>query len=65
MVAGVFMHLSHEKQWIYGSLLLTAAFFVVLMFVPLFAGLDRIGTPGGATTIHGAPAAAGGEHAGH
>ena len=25
MVAGVFMHLSHEKQWIYGALLLTVA----------------------------------------
>ena len=24
MVAAVFMHLSHEKQWIYGSLILTA-----------------------------------------
>ena len=63
MVAGVFMHLSHEKMWIYGSLLLTAAFFVVLIFLPLFAGMDHIGTPGGATTIHGSAAAD--EHAGH
>jgi caa(3)-type oxidase subunit IV len=64
MVAGVFMHLAHEKMWIYGSLILTAAFFLVLILIPLFAGLDHIGTPGGATAIH-APAAAGGEHAGH
>ena len=36
MVARVFMHLSHEKKWIYGSLLLTVVFFIVLLFVPLF-----------------------------
>ena len=39
MVAVVFMHLSHEKQWIYGSLLLTVVFFIVLMSVPLFTML--------------------------
>jgi cytochrome c oxidase subunit 4 len=65
MVAGVFMHLAHEKMWIYGSLILTAVFFAVLIMLPLFTGLDHIGTPGGATTLHGPPAAAGGEHAGH
>ena len=43
MVAGVFMHLSHEKQLIYGTLLLTLVFFVVLMFVPLFTMMDHIG----------------------
>ena len=26
MVASVFMHLSHEKQWIYGALMLTVVF---------------------------------------
>ena len=36
MVASVFMHLSHEKKWIYGALLLTVVFFIVLMSVPLF-----------------------------
>jgi cytochrome c oxidase subunit IV len=46
MVAGVFMHLSHEKQWIYGALLLTVLFFVVLMFVPLLTVMDTIGTAG-------------------
>jgi cytochrome c oxidase subunit 4 len=45
MVAAVFMHLSHEKRWIYGALLLTIAFFMVLMFVPLLFTLDGIGTP--------------------
>ncbi|HWW83446.1 MAG TPA: cytochrome C oxidase subunit IV family protein [Vicinamibacterales bacterium] len=46
MVASVFMHLSHEKQWIYGALLLTVVFFIVLMFVPLATLSDTIGTPG-------------------
>jgi cytochrome c oxidase subunit 4 len=44
MVAAVFMHLSHEKRWIYGALLLTVAFFIVLMFVPLLTIADGIGT---------------------
>jgi cytochrome c oxidase subunit IV len=44
MVAAVFMHLSHEKRWIYGALLLTVAFFIVLIFVPLLTTLDTIGT---------------------
>ena len=57
MVAAVFMHLSHERKWIYGALLLTVAFFIVLMCIPLFTTMDNIGTP-----IH--PAATG-EHSGH
>jgi cytochrome c oxidase subunit 4 len=57
MVAAVFMHLSHEKRWIYGTLLLTLVFFIVLMLVPLVTTLDTVGTPS-----HVAPA---GEHAGH
>ena len=42
MVAGVFMHLSHEKQAIYGALLLTLMFFVMLLFLPVLAYLDRV-----------------------
>jgi cytochrome c oxidase subunit 4 len=42
MVAAVFMHLSHERQWIYGTLILTALFFVVLMLVPIFTEMDKI-----------------------
>lgn len=57
MVASVFMHLSDERRWIYGALLLTVLFFVVLMSVPLFTTLDTIGT-----SIKAQPAA---EHAGH
>ena len=56
MVAAVFMHLNHEKRWVYGALLLTVVFFVVLLFVPLLFILDNIGTtiaaPGAA--VHGA-----------
>ena len=44
MVASVFMHLSHERRWIYGALLLTVVFFVVLLFVPMLTILDHIGT---------------------
>ena len=58
MVAAVFMHLSNEKKWIYGALLLTAIFFAVLMSVPFFTIMDSIGTP--------QPAIGVGEHpAGH
>src|SRR5207248_189230 len=45
MVAGVFMHLSHEKRAIYGALLLTIVFFIVLLFVPVLTNLDHIGAP--------------------
>ena len=44
MVATVFMHLSHEKKWIYGSLLLTVVFFIVLLSVPILTISDGIGT---------------------
>ena len=45
MVAAVFMHLSDEKKWIYGTLILTVAFFVVLMMLPILTISDTIGTP--------------------
>ena len=58
MVASIFMHLSHEKKWIYGSLILTVIGFAILMLVPSLTLNDGIGTP-----IHvEAPAPA---HAGH
>ena len=61
MVASVFMHLSHEKQWIYGSLVLTVAFFLVLMFVPILTTSDTVGTPtAAAPAAHGS--AQGGGH---
>jgi|ERR1051326_371330 cytochrome c oxidase subunit 4 len=56
MVASVFMHLSNEKKWIYGALLLTLAFFIVLMSVPMFTVGDSIGTPtGAANASHAQP----------
>jgi len=45
MVAAVFMHLSHEKKWIYGALVLTVIGFIILMSVPMFPVMDSIGTP--------------------
>jgi cytochrome c oxidase subunit 4 len=42
MVAAVFMHLSHEKRWIYGTLLVTAVFFLGLLLLPLFTSLDSL-----------------------
>ena len=58
MVASVFMHLSHERPWIYGALILTVIGFIVLMTVPSLTMNDSIGTP-----IHvAAPAAEHGAH---
>ena len=52
------MHLSHERKWIYGALILTVVGFIILMTVPTFTLMDHIGTP-----IHVAAPAA--EHVGH
>jgi caa(3)-type oxidase subunit IV len=43
LVAGIFMHLFNEKKFIYWLLLLTAAFFVFLLFVPIMTASDKIG----------------------
>ena len=43
LVAAVFMHLISEKMMIYGVLMVTAAFFLVLLFVPLLTVNDGIG----------------------
>src|SRR5262245_66252337 len=42
MVAAVFMHLSNEKKWIYGALILTVIGFAILMTVPIFITIDTI-----------------------
>ena len=42
MVAAVFMHLSHEKRFVYATLLLTAVFFLGLLLLPLFTSLDSL-----------------------
>jgi caa(3)-type oxidase subunit IV len=45
MVASVFMHLSHERKWVYGALILTVIGFIILMTVPSLTINDGIGTP--------------------
>jgi caa(3)-type oxidase subunit IV len=45
MVASIFMHLSHEKKWVYGALILTVLGFLILMTVPIFTVADSIGKP--------------------
>lgn len=45
LVGAYFMHLISEKKAIHWILLLTAAFFVVLLSLPLFARLDQLHTP--------------------
>ena len=54
MVAAVFMHLNHEKKWIYGALLLTVIGFLILIFVPLLTVGNGSGTPLNVTVTHGA-----------
>jgi caa(3)-type oxidase subunit IV len=44
MVAGVFMHLTHEKKWVYGTLVLTVVFFAALLLLPVITSLDSIAT---------------------
>jgi len=42
LVASYFMHLISEKKLIYATLILTALFFIVLMFTPVSHYLDPI-----------------------
>jgi cytochrome c oxidase subunit IV len=59
MVAAVFMHLNHERKWIYGALILTVLGFLILMTVPIFTNMDHIGTP---IQVEAPPAAHGTVH---
>jgi cytochrome c oxidase subunit 4 len=43
LVACYFMHLISERRLIYWVLILTVAFFAVLLFVPLLTSLDEVG----------------------
>jgi cytochrome c oxidase subunit IV len=45
MVASVFMHLAHERAWVYWSLVITVVFFIALLFLPILTVSDGIGTP--------------------
>lgn len=62
MVAAIFMHLNHEKPWIYGSLILTVIGFFILMLVPVFTTMDHIGT---SIVVPGVAGAAEAGHEGH
>ena len=54
LVALFFMHLKGEVRWIFWALLLTASFFIFLMFIPLSTFADHLGTPIQApTAAHG------------
>jgi cytochrome c oxidase subunit 4 len=61
MVAAIFMHLNHEKPWIYGSLVLTAVFFVVLMLLPVLTTFGTFGSHAAPWEIPTATA----DHSGH
>ncbi len=43
LVASIFMHLRDEKKWIYGSLILTVFFFILLLMLPNLSVSDTIG----------------------
>ena len=45
LVASFFMHLISEKKMIYALLIMTAAFFVVLLLVPVWTVSGDVGTP--------------------
>ena len=62
MVASIFMHLSHEKKWIYGALVLTVVFFIVLMMLPGLTVADGIGTKSSYVLTAEKAAAAHAEH---
>jgi len=47
MVAAIFMHLNHEKKWIYGALILTVVLFIAVLMLPMLSMSDTIGTPTG------------------
>ncbi len=42
LVASYFMHLISERKVIYATLILTAVFFVALMWLPIFAHSDPV-----------------------
>ena len=48
LVASEFMHLNDEKNWIYGTLIVTVLFLFVLLFMPLSWHSNGIGYGNGA-----------------
>jgi cytochrome c oxidase subunit IV len=51
LVACYFMHLISEKKMLYGILILTAVFFVFVMFLPLWGQADQMGVPHEAAAV--------------
>ena len=62
LVASYFMHLIGERKGIYAALLLTAFFFLVLMFIPILGHTDRVGEPMTLPNANAPSAETGGEH---
>ena len=50
LVALFFMHLSNEKRWIYGTLLLSVVFFFFVLLIPVFV---QMGSMAAETTLYG------------
>ena len=62
LVASYFMHLVGERRGIYATLLLTAFFFLVLLFLPILGHMDRVGEPWTFPNANAPAAAAHAEH---
>ncbi len=50
LVALFFMHLSNERRWVYGTLILSVVFFFFVLLIPLFAHLGSMATE---TSLYG------------
>ncbi len=50
LVGLFFMHLSNERRWVYGTLVLSAVFFFFVLLIPLFAQLGSTATE---TSLYG------------
>ncbi len=44
LVALIFMHLKAERMFLYSILVLSAAFFAVLLLIPVFTEVESVGT---------------------
>ena len=62
LVVSYFMHLVGERRGIYAMLLLTAFFFLLLLFMPILGHVDRIGEPWTLPNTSAPPADAHNEH---
>lgn len=65
MVAAIFMHLNHERRWIYASLIITVVFFAALLALPIFTMHDHVGGLSDWAVAAGAAAHGAAEAGGH